>query len=198
MRTTVWQMLISSKEGRCISELEWLISFGGWIQWLILCFMAPFKDRVPLEAVFKQITGQVLKWVAAGILDAERFNVRMHARPWELAQHGPQGQSQSQRQEHEPEGDVVHTDSMRDVSSPQVFAPLLIHDEVDVEGNVFDYEITVQSEVRTWEKSVERQMRDREERALAVPNETIRAKLATATPLRIGDGRKRRAPERPR
>jgi hypothetical protein len=161
--------------------------------------MAPCKDRVPLEAVFKQISSQVLKWVATGILDAERFNVRMHTRPWELAQHDLQGQNQSQRQEDDRgEGDVEHSESTRHISSPQVFAPLLIHDEVDVEGNIFDYEISVQSEVRTWEKSVERQMRDREERALAVPNERIRAKLATATPLRFGDGRKRRAPERPR
>ncbi|KAK3812810.1 MAG: hypothetical protein J3Q66DRAFT_38856 [Benniella sp.] len=170
MRTAIWQMLISSDE-----------------------------DRVPLEAVFKQISSQVLEWVAAGILDAERFNVRMHTCPWELAQHGLQGQNQSQRQEDDREkGDVEHSKSTRNISSPQVFAPLLIHDEVDVEGNVFDYELTVQSEVRKWEKSVERQMRDREERALAVPNESIRAKLATATPLRFGDGRKRRAPERPR
>ncbi|KAF9157167.1 hypothetical protein BGX20_004098 [Mortierella sp. AD010] len=84
---------------------------------------------------------------------------------------------------------------------PEVaFKPILIHDEVDVEGNVFDFEITVQSDIRAWEKQIEKQARDREERALAVLGEIpSRSRLTLPNgPLRFGDSRKRRAPERPR
>ncbi|KAF9997176.1 hypothetical protein BGZ65_007231, partial [Modicella reniformis] len=174
MRTTVWQMLISSKE-----------------------------DRVPLETVFKQISSQVLKWIAVSILDADRFSVRVRTDQWDLrhALGRQQGEHEVRlQQDKRRNGDNQQKNTTRQKvsTSEHTFPPILIHDEVDIEGNVFDYEITVQSEVREWEKGVRDQARNREERALVVPNEISRGRLAMAIPPRIGDGRKRRAPERPR
>ncbi|KAF9080765.1 hypothetical protein BGX27_005286, partial [Mortierella sp. AM989] len=175
MRTEIWELLTTSKE-----------------------------DRVPMEAAFKRISSQIMQWVETGILDTERFSVRMNKLDQQrLDLRWQQGQYQSNELaaydvgEHEEDADRYHEAVP---PSDIAFKPILIHDEVDVDGNVFDFEITVQSEVRAWEKQVEKQARDREERALAVPRDaSSRASLTLPNgPLRFGDSRKRRAPEQPR
>ncbi|KAG0298982.1 hypothetical protein BGZ98_010386 [Dissophora globulifera] len=165
------------------------------------------EDRVPLEDVFAAISSQVLQWVKAGILDTERFSVRI--RKWEQQRSDLmrlQGQYRTQQrqydqgreEEKDEEGKQGEEDSNRDRGETGdveelAFAPILIHDEVDVEGNVFDFESTVQSEVRAWEKSVKSRASDREERALAVERTQLEQGGAAA-----GASRKRSAPERPR
>lgn len=171
MRTTIWQMLTLSNE-----------------------------DRVPLEAVFKHISSQILKWIAAGILNTERFSVRIHTRKWDQAQFSPQDQQHpiQRREAMQEDEDMEQREPVKRVdSSEQSFAPLMIHDDVDVEGYMFDYENAVQSEVQAWERSVERQIQDREDHVLAIANENTQTKLAALTPLKIGDGRKRHAPGSP-
>ncbi|KAG0202955.1 hypothetical protein BGX33_009375 [Mortierella sp. NVP41] len=181
-------------------------------------FRSSTEDRVPLETIFKRISSQVLTWIEAGILDTERFSIRL--KKWESQRNAlERQQNQYRRQrlqldsidwEDEGESDVNgnhRTGRHKDGSSDVAFTPFLIHDEVDVDGNVFDFEMTAQSEVRDWERVVERLARDRELKALAVPVET--SSLANRTGLtvpsahalgasRFGDSRKRRAPESPR
>ncbi|KAF9397700.1 hypothetical protein BGX21_008597 [Mortierella sp. AD011] len=168
MRMQIWEMLTNSRE-----------------------------DRVPIEEAFKCISSQIIQWVEAGILDTERFSVRMSKLDQQrLDLRWQQGQYKALN------GYEEDANRQEDVApQPEVaFKPILIHDEVDVEGNVFDFEITVQSDIRAWEKQIEKQARDREERALAVLGEIpSRSRLTLPNgPLRFGDSRKRRAPERPR
>ncbi|KAF9344018.1 hypothetical protein BGX26_004905 [Mortierella sp. AD094] len=175
MRMEIWEMLTTSKE-----------------------------DRVPMEEAFKRISNQILQWVEAGILDTERFSVRMNKLDqqrldlrWQQGQYKAAKHDANYIDDYEEDADQQEdTAPLPDVA----FKPILIHDEVDVEGNVFDFEITVQSDVRAWEKQIEKQARDREERALAVPGDvSSRSRLTLPNgPLRFGDSRKRRAPERPR
>ncbi|KAF9203883.1 hypothetical protein BGZ49_005921 [Haplosporangium sp. Z 27] len=175
MRTEIWETLTTSKE-----------------------------DRVPMEPAFKRISNQILQWVEAGILDTERFSIRINKLDQQrLDLRWQQGQYQAVKTDANDSDDFDEDPEQIVDSVPQLdvaFKPILIHDEVDVEGNVFDYEITVQSDVRAWEKEVETQARDREERALAVPGEvSSRSRLTLPNGLlRFGDSRKRRAPERPR
>ncbi|KAI1288589.1 hypothetical protein EDD11_009928, partial [Mortierella claussenii] len=167
MRTEIWEMTTSSKE-----------------------------DRVPIEQVFKRITSQILKWLEAGILDTDRFSIQIskleqqrrglaHQQRQYRANHG---QDENLGDHHEPAVEVGPIE----VEVMMSFKPILVHDEVDVNGNVFDYEITAQSEVHSWEKLVEKQAREREERAVAVPVEN------EATAGFVGGSQKRRAPEQPR
>jgi hypothetical protein len=175
-------------------------------------------DRVPLEAIFKRISSQVLTWIEAGILDTERFSIRL--KKWESLRNSlerQQNQYRQQQQEldnvdweddNENEGDLRSNGRMgrQQGQTPDMsFTPLLIHDEVDIDENVFDFETTAQSEVRIWERAVEKQAREREERAMAIPVETSsladRAGLTVPSAIaanRFGDSRKRRAPESPR
>ncbi|KAF9189649.1 hypothetical protein BGZ51_009378 [Haplosporangium sp. Z 767] len=153
MRKEIWEMMTSSKE-----------------------------DRVPIEPIFKRICNQVLTWIQAGIIDADRFKVRLQK--WGIQRHELlQKQSQYRRQHQYEDMDEV------------TFAPVLIHDEVDVEGNVFDYERTAEVEVQEWERVVQQQVRDREERATAVDSERRSSVLYTPSISRLGNSRKRRAPE---
>ncbi|KAG0262132.1 hypothetical protein BGZ95_004081 [Linnemannia exigua] len=189
MRTDIWKLLRSSTE-----------------------------DRVPLETIFKRISSQVLTWIEAGILDTERFSIRL--KKWESLRDSleyQQNQYRLQQQqidsvdwEDENESDPNNngrTGRSLGGSSDLAFTPLLIHDEVDVDENVFDFDTTAQSEVRIWERAVAKQAREREDRALAVPVETSsladRAGLTAPSTMalgtnRFGDSRKRRAPESPR
>ncbi|KAK3823742.1 MAG: hypothetical protein JOS17DRAFT_312039 [Linnemannia elongata] len=184
MRTELWKLLRSSTE-----------------------------DRVPLEAIFKRISSQVLTWMEAGILDTERFSIRL--KKWESLRNSLERQQNQYRQqqqqldnanwEDDNESDLGNSGrAVRQQGQPSdlSFTPVLIHDEVDVDENVFDFETTAQSEVRIWERAVEKQAREREERALAVPVETSsladRAGLTVPSAIsanRFGDSRKRRAPE---
>ncbi|KAF8948070.1 hypothetical protein BGZ47_006615 [Haplosporangium gracile] len=187
MRTEIWKLLRSSTE-----------------------------DRVPLEAIFKRISSQVLTWIKAGILDTERFSIRL--KKWESLRNSLEHQQNQYRQQQQQLDNVDWEDDnesdlgnngwvgrQQGQNSDMSFTPLLIHDEVDVDENVFDFETTAQSEVRIWERTVEKQAREREERALAVPVETSsladRAGLTVPSAIaanRFGDSRKRRAPESPR
>ncbi|KAF9289798.1 hypothetical protein BGZ68_008643 [Mortierella alpina] len=161
-------------------------------------------DRVPMEAIFKLISSQVLTWIEAGILDTKRFSIRL--RRWEeqrqeLVRQQRQFKAQQQLQDMETLGEKgLNVDAGQDdvVSQEMTVTPVLVHDEVDVEANVFEYEINVQDEVMAWERKVEKQLADRDERAMAVPNEySSRAGMAVSL-SRLGDSRKRRAPENPR
>ncbi|KAF9584024.1 hypothetical protein BGW38_007829 [Lunasporangiospora selenospora] len=189
MRTEIWEMLTTSRE-----------------------------DRVPLEAAFKRITSQVLAWVQDGILDAKRFNVRL--RKWneqrqDLVQQQQQFQQQQSLQDTQPRGTFgdnedqdqqsldgdneafVDADGEPQGDHEQTFRPMLIDDDIDIEGIVFEYEMTVQTEIRDWEMKVEQMVRDLEETAKLVPTE-LETSTMTTSGLRLGGSRKRRAPERPR
>ncbi|KAF9951101.1 hypothetical protein BGZ72_007308 [Mortierella alpina] len=161
-------------------------------------------DRVPMEAIFKLISNQVLTWIETGILDTRRFSIRL--RRWEeqrqeLVRQQRQFKAQQQLQDMETVGENgLGVDAGQDdmVSQDMTVTPVLVHDEVDVEANVFEFEINVQDEVMAWERKVEKQLADREERAMVVPSEySSRAGMAVSL-SRLGDSRKRRAPENPR
>ncbi|KAF9923048.1 hypothetical protein BGZ67_010115 [Mortierella alpina] len=160
-------------------------------------------DRVPMEAIFKLISSQVLTWIEAGILDTKRFSIRL--RRWEeqrqeLARQHRQHKAQHQVQDMKTlEEDCHAADAGQDdiVVQEMTVTPVLVHDEVDVEANVVEFGINVQKEVMAWEREVDKQLVDREERAMAIPNEySSRAGMAVLL-SRLGDGRKRRAPEDP-
>ncbi|CAO3563835.1 unnamed protein product [Mortierella alpina] len=161
-------------------------------------------DRVPMEAIFKLISNQILSWIEAGILDTKRFSIRL--RRWEeqrqeLVRQQKQFTAQQQLQDMEASGaNGLGADAGQEdiLAQDMTVTPVLVHDEVDVEANVFEFEINVQDEVMAWERKVEKQLADREERAMAVPNEySSRAGMAVSL-SRLGDSRKRRAPENPR
>lgn len=158
----------------------------------------------------------MLTWIETGILDTERFSIRL--KKWESLRNSlERQQSQYRQQQQELDNVDWEDDNERDLgsngrasrqqgqTSDISFTPLLIHDEVDIDENVFDFETTAQSEVRIWERTVEKQAREREERAIAIPVETSsladRAGLTVPSAIaanRFGDSRKRRAPESPR
>ncbi|KAF9935129.1 hypothetical protein FBU30_007508 [Linnemannia zychae] len=214
---------MDSKSAFCDFMDAYLVSLGGLakepqnqdakatMRTEIWKMLRSIEDRVPLEAIFKCISEQVLLWIEAGILDTDRFNIRLKKLESQRnALEHQQNQYQQQRLDKGDKDDETKDDKQKGQTkndlSEIVFTPLLIHDEVDIEVNVFDFDTTAQSEVRIWERAVEKQVREREERGLAVPAETSSFGYAgLTTPYlnslgadRFGDSRKRLAPENPR